>query len=150
MGYYTTLDLKADFDTNIDNKILEIRKFADWFNSLSYEEYMGKYYYKDDWNKFIKEKNFFDELKEFLLDNRGAMVLSNFEFHSIYDVLYLSIECEIKNYTDTYDKLYALILKCNPISLLIKERGEEMKKPDIYELQNNILVQTQQGARDVY
>ena len=150
MGYYTTLDLKANFNTNINNKVLQIRKFADWYNSLSYDEYMEKYHYRDNWNKFVEENNFFAELKEFLLDNRGTMVLSNFEFHSIDEFLSLSIECEIKNYTDTYDKLYALILKCNPISLLIKERGEEMKTPDIYELQNSILVQTQQGIRDVY
>ena len=148
MGYYTSLDLKADFNITYNN-IIFVRKFTDWYNSLSYDEYMEKYHINEDWNKFIEENNFFTELKEFLLDNRGKMVLSNFEFHSIDEFLSLSIECEIKNYTDTYEKLYNLLLACNPIDICIKERGEEMKSPDIYKLNNKELIKIQSGEYDV-
>ena len=148
MGYYTSLDLKADFNITYDN-IIFVREFTDWYNSLSYDEYMEKYHINEDWNKFIEENNFFTELKEFLLDNRGKTVLSNFEFHSIDEFLSLSIECEIKNYTDTYKKLYNLLLACNPIDICIKERGEEMKSPDIYKLNNKELIKIQSGEYDV-
>lgn len=149
MGYYTTLALTADFDTNIDNKILEIKKFSDWYNSLTYDEYMAEYYYTEDWNKFVLEQNYFPELKEFLFDCRSQTVLQEFMFYSIDEITTLTVECEIKNYTDTYEKLYSLLLKCKPIDLLIKERGEEMKTPSIYKLKNNELVKIQSGEYDV-
>lgn len=148
MGYYTSLDLKADFNITYNN-IIFVREFTDWYNSLSYDEYMEKYHINEDWNKFIEENNFFTELKEFLLDNRGKMVLSNFEFQSIDEFLSLSIECEIKNYTGTYEKLYNLLLACNPVDICIKERGEEMKSPDIYKLNNKELIKIQSGEYDV-
>ena len=149
MGYYTTLELTADFDTNIDNKILEIRKFSDWYDSLIDEDYMAKYHYTEDWNKFILEQNYFPELKEFLFDCRSKTVLQEFSFYSIDEITTLTVECEIKNCTDIYEKLYNLLLACNPIDLLIKERGEEMKPPSIYKLQNNVLVKIQSGEYDV-
>jgi hypothetical protein len=149
MGYYTTLVLTADFDTNTDNEILEIRKFSDWYNSLTYEDYMAEYCYTEDWNKFVLEQNYFPELKEFLIDCRSQTVLQEFTFYSIDETTTLTVECEIKNYTDTYEKLYSLLLKCKPIDLLIKERGEEMITPNIYKLKNNELVKIQSGEYDV-
>jgi hypothetical protein len=149
MGYYTTLELTADFDTNVDNKILEIRKFSDWYNSLTYNEYMTVLRHIEDWNKFIEENNFFPELKEFLFDCRSFTVLQEFSFYSTNEITTLTVECEIKNYTDTYEKLYSLLLKCKPIDLLIKERGEEMKTPNIYILKNNELNKIQSGEYEV-
>jgi hypothetical protein len=70
-------------------------------------------------------------------------------FYSTNEITTLTVECEIKNYTDTYEKLYSLLLKCKPIDLLIKERGEEMKTPNIYILKNNELNKIQSGEYEV-
>ena len=78
MGYYTTLVLTADFNNSENFK--ELRKFADWYNALDYDEYMENYYHVKDWNKFIEENNFFIELKEFLFDCRSQTVLTEFVF----------------------------------------------------------------------
>lgn len=147
MGYYTTLKLKADFNNSENFK--ELRKFADWYNALDYDEYMENYYYVKDWNKFIEENNFFIELKEFLFDCRSQTVLTEFVFYSMDEITNLSIYCEIKNYTHTYEKLYNLLLACNPEDILIEERGEEMKTPNIYKLKNNKLIKIQSGESDV-
>ena len=148
MGYYTKLDLKADFDTSHNNNINILRKFVDWYDNLTYDDYIEKYR-EDGWITHVKSNKFFTELEEFLLDYRCDMILSDFEFHSIDKIVKLSVNCEIKNYTDTYKKLYTLLLKCNPIYLVIQERGEDMKTPTVLELKNNELVQIQSGEYDV-
>lgn len=149
MGYYTTLDLKADFNTDLNDSINAVREFVDWYNTLGYDEYMAKYYYTENWNKFVSDQQYFHELKEFLLDCRSKSVIAEISFYGIAEIVNLSIYCEIKNYTDTYRKLYDLLLACKPIDLRIEERGEEMKTPNIYKLKNNELVKIQSGKYDV-
>lgn len=110
---------------------------------------MSKYHYTENWNKFISEQQYFPEFEEFLLDCRSQSVIPEFVFYSMGEIVNLSIYCEIKNYTDTYRKLYDLLLACGPIDLRIEERGEEMKTPNIYILKNNELLKIQSGEYDL-
>lgn len=110
---------------------------------------MLKYYYTDDWNRFVLGQQHFPELKEFLFDCRSRTVLNDFVFCSKNEITNLSIYCEIKNYTNTYEKLYNLLLACDPIDMRIKERGEGMKTPNNYKLKDNELIKIQSGEHNI-
>lgn len=146
MGYYTSLDLKASFKSNSIKTFMDI---VELYNGLSCEDYMENYNGETKWNKFILSKHLPQELELFLLDYRCQQIMQECVFYDSNNIVTLTIDCDIKNYTDTYNKLYKLLLKCNPIDLAIKERGEDMKTSTIFELQNNGLVKIQTGEYDV-
>lgn len=139
MSYYTDLKLCGRFSKN--NSIYLLKNFTDWYNSLSYDDYIEKYHCGSCRFKIIKDKKFFTELEEFLLDRRSNLILQELEFHEDEHLLKLELDCSIKNYTDTYNKLYNLLLKCNPLQLDIYEKEEAKETPNIFEFQNNKLIQ---------
>lgn len=147
MSYYTTLELKGTFKNNENlNKFMSI---VQWWDELDHVLYMEKYHGEHNWSKYIIENNFYPELELFLLDYGSQQILNSCIFSISNDYITLNIECDIKNYTDTYAKLYSLLLTFNPVDLLIDERGENMRTSDIYKLQNNQIIKVQPGIYNV-
>lgn len=147
MSYYTTLELKGIFKNN--ENLNEFMSIVQWWDELDHTEYMKKYHGEHNWSKYIIENNFYPELELFLLDYRSQQILNSCVFSISNEHIILSIECDIKNYTDTYAKLYSLLLTFNPTDLLIDERGENMRTSDIYKLQNNQIIKVQSGTHNV-
>ena len=81
-------------------------------------------------------------LHTFLQDVRHDMLSMSYTYQQPY--YNLTVKGDIKNYTDTYEKLYEALESLNPTTGYIEELYEEWDTPNIYYVQDGKMILSKQ------
>lgn len=145
MGYETSLDLKATFNKKDFEPVKNLIK--------TFNDFDSKDNYWQGFRSLVSDYiNSNPNHEEFVSDERMESVLHKchyFDSKIGEDTVILLVECEIKDYTDTYEKFYKLLMNHKPITLDIVELPDGYETANKYSLKEGMfLIQTQVGKHE--
>lgn len=112
MGMYT--DLELDVTTHKDDNSLTLKNFIYEYNNIEFDYDNIEKYREDERKLFEKYKRIYPN---FATDYRTSLVLCNLSYVEYNDkIKFETVECSIKNYTDTYEKFFEECIK--PLNII--------------------------------
>ena len=112
MGMYT--DLELDITTYKDDNSLTLRNIIYEYNNIEFDYDNIEGYREDEKKLFEKYKRVYPN---FATDYRVSLVTCNLSYIEYDDkIKFETVECSIKNYTNTYEKFFEECVK--PLNII--------------------------------